>query len=1249
MNKKRQVFGKITEILEIPDLIAVQFKSWNDMLQKDVDPLKRENKGIEEVLNSTFPIEGFDDRYRLEYLYYELEEPKRDVLSCIRNGETYSSAFYVKLRLHNKVDDEIVDERVFFADLPVMTNRGTFIVNGAERVIVSQLHRSPGVCFESSVSLKGITCYSFRFIPDRGSWVEFQYDNNGLIYIYLDRKRRRRKFLISTFLRAIAFESNRELLDVIYGVQKNSLSFLKASANLEDFYTIDSIEDKDGDVIVHGLEGLNQSILDKLKEAKIKNIEFVDTSEYGNTFVLNLQKDTSVDQDDAYKTIYKKVRPTEPVSLTNAKQFIRRQFFDVGSYDLGSVGRYKINKKLHLDIADSKRVLTKEDFIAATKHLMRLHHENGQIDDIDHLGNRCVRSVGELVNNQIRSGLARTERIICERMTLIDTVAKAISPSKLVNPKNFQNILKDFFQRSQLSQFMDQTNPLSELTSKRRLSALGPGGLSRERAGFEVRDVHHTHYGRICPIETPEGANIGLISSLAIYARIDKYGFIETPYRKVKKGKVTNDIEFLSAEDEAHCTIAQANAKLEKTGRFSNQFVLSRTNGDSFDAKVNAISHIDVSPKQLVSPGTSCIPFLEHDDANRVLMGANMQRQAVPLMITDSPLVGTGMEGVVARHSRAVVISEITGVVASVTSDTIIITTDGKLPKKLEDLESNQIYNLYKFMRSNSGTNMNQKPIVKVGQKVKQGDVIADGFATQGGELALGKNVLVAFMSWRGYNFEDAIIISERLVSDDVYTSIHISESSILARETKLGPEEITRDTPNVGEEALRNLDAEGVIRVGSEVKPRDILVGKITPKSETELAPEEKLLKAIFGAKAADVRDSSLYAGSGVSGFVMDVTVERKLADNEIKDNEAYVKKEVKSVQLNYKNQCQEYEEQLIEDLSVELLGAKLHVDILSKKNGEVIVPANRKITKVLLKKLASKYSEYKPFANGFQYENLDKIILDYSRRIKDSELRMQERLKQLSSSESDGLGSIIGVKVYIANKRKIQIGDKMAGRHGNKGIIATIVPQEDLPFMEDGTPVDIILNPLGVPSRMNIGQILETHLGWAAQKLGIKVGTPVFDGISEEQIQDFLVQADLPTDGKTVLYDGRTGDRFNQRIMVGYIYMLKLDHLAVNKLHARAVGPYSLVTQQPLGGKAQHGGQRFGEMEVWALEAYGAAYTLQEMLTVKSDDVIGRIRIYESIVKGDNTLEAGTPQSFNVLMREIQSLCLDIRTKRV
>ncbi len=1275
---ERKNFGKLRDVLAVPDLVGIQLDSYTSFFQRDVLPEERLNQGFLEVFREVFPIESFDKQCVLDFVQYEIGEPKVPLVACLKDGASFCAPLHVVFRL--KTGKETKEERVYMGEMPIMTYRGSFVINGAERVIVSQLHRSPGICFERNRHASGRMLYSYRIIPDHGSWLEVQFDINDLIFIYLDRRRRRRKFLISTFLRAIGYDSNRELLDGVYGVKEISLAKLKKYDDVSTLFTVENVmgADAEGEPVVPELEPLNPEALTILRKAKVKKLAVVDTSEKGDFFIRCVQRDPTRTTEEALKEIYRRLRPGDPPNVNNAKQLFKRLFFDVRRYDLGVVGRHKINQKLGLEVDADLRTLQKEDLVGATGYLMRLRNGEGQVDDIDHLGSRRVRTVGELLQNQCRIGLMRTERLVRERMTLFDMGAEEMTPSKLINPKALAGVIRDFFGRNQLSQFMDQTNCLAELTNKRRLSALGPGGLSRERAGFEVRDVHSSHYGRVCPIETPEGPNIGLISSLALYGQINDYGFIETPYRRVKNNVVSTKIDYLSADLEEKYIIAQANAPLDEKGGFERNFVLARYQGDSGEQQVEKVEYMDVSPKQLVSAAAGVIPFLEHDDANRALMGANMQRQAVPLLNSESPYVGTGLETVVARDSRAVVCSEYAGIVASVTAERIIITSDGKMPKETADPSSVGDYQLQKFMRSNASTLINQKPIVHKGQKVKKGQVVADGASTEDGELALGRNVTVAFMPWYGYNFEDAIVISERLVKEDVYSSVHIGEYDITARDTKLGPEEITRDIPNVGDEALRNLDSEGVIRIGAEVKPGDILVGKITPKSETELAPEERLLRAIFGEKAADVKDSSLYVPSGSAGIVMDVRIERRFDPTREKMTKVELKRQVKDAESAWKAQLGEIIDDLADKLADYLLGSKLPVSIVNNESagsGE-IVPAERKITKVMLKRLAQRQETY-TMPPGPAKDQIDEIMKPFKVRIGDIALRRDEVIERLQKGDGSDPGIIKTVKVYIASKRRISIGDKMSGRHGNKGIVSKIVPVEDLPFMSDGTPVDIVLNPLGVPSRMNVGQVLETHLGWAASIMGLKVATPVFDGISEARITEMLKEARqkkvdeagwkvteegrvvdemgrdrtdyfVALDGKTRLYDGRSGERFAQRVTVGKIYMLKLDHLVLDKIHARAVGPYSLVTQQPLGGKAQHGGQRFGEMEVWALEAYGAAHTLQEMLTVKSDDVSGRTKIYESIMRGDNTLVAGIPESFNVLMKEMQSLCLDVRVRR-
>ncbi len=1249
---ERIYFGKLQEAIEPPNLIELQINSYNEFFQKDVDPSKRKNVGLQAVFKEFFPIFGFEEKSSLDFVSYELGEPKMSAIECQREGQTFSAPLYVTFRY--KDERATKEEKVYMGEIPLMTPQGTFVINGAERVVVSQLHRSPGICFETSVHLNGKLLHGFRIIPDRGSWIEVQFDTSDLLYVYLDRRKRRRKFLATTFLRALGHPSDEDIIKLFYPIAD-----LKLSENLdeEEISTKVLIQDiRDGEITVaRAFEPLNAATVRQLISLGHKNVKVVDTKE-DDTIIKSLKKDPAHDEEEALKDIYRKLRPGDPPTVQNARSMLKRLFFDPKRYDLGRVGRHKINQKLGLGVGDEERILTKDDFVAAMKYLVELRKGEGMTDDIDHLGSRRVRTVGELLANQCRVGLARTERLVRERMTLFDAGVDQITPQKLINPKSLSAVVRDFFGRSQLSQFMDQTNPLSELTHKRRLSALGPGGLSRDRAGFEVRDVHPSHYGRICPIETPEGPNIGLISSLSTFARVNEFGFIETPYRKVANGRVSDDVIYLSGDRDENFYIAQANAPVDSHGKFVGETVSSRYRGDFVEVEPEKIQYMDVSPKQLVSVAAGLIPFLEHDDANRALMGSNMQRQGVPLLVSDSPLVGTGLEGRVARDSKAVILSESTGRVASVSGSMIIVTKDGELPegkKKIKNDPENGVwvYELRKFMRSNASTCINQKPIVHKGQHVKKGDVIADGPNTEKGELALGRNVLVAFMPWNGYNFEDAILISERVVKEDIYTSIHIDEFEIGARDTKLGPEEITRDIPNVSEEALQNLGPDGVIRIGAEVKPGDILVGKITPKSETELAPEERLLRAIFGEKAADVKDTSLTVPSGTYGIVMDVKVSSKKEVTRNKMTPAESKRQQKMILEDHKKRKDDLHEQLTAALSNILLNEKIPLDVVNAQTGEIIIPANRKITKQLLRKLAAVYDHIEIDPSPIR-NKIREIIGQYEHRFEDLEREKDQNLGRIESGDDVDPGIIKQVKVYIASKRKLSVGDKMAGRHGNKGVVAKIVPEEDMPFLSDGTPVDIVLNPLGVPSRMNVGQVLETHLGVAAKALGFKVATPVFDGISEEKIKEYLREAKtkenytwITETGKSTVYDGRTGDAFDQQVVVGYIYMLKLGHLVADKIHARAVGPYSLVTQQPLGGKAQYGGQRFGEMEVWALEAYGAAYTLQELLTVKSDDVQGRTRIYESIVKGDNSLEAGTPESFNVLIKEMKGLGLDVR----
>ena len=1249
---ERKYFGKLREGAEPPNLIEVQLDSYVDFLQQDITPSKRKMTGLQAVFREVFPITSYDEKVTLDFGSYEIGEPKLSIREAMREGQTFSAPLHVTFQL--KEEHGTKEEKVYMGEIPLMTPQGTFVINGAERVVVSQLHRSPGICFESSLHLNGKVLFSFRIIPDRGSWVEVQFDTNDLLYVYLDRRKRRRKFLATTFLRALGYGSDEEIIKIFYTVEN-----LKLSESIEEEEIASKVliaDVRDGEITVaRAFEPLTKATIRQVIALGVKSVQVVDTK-LDDTVIKALKKDPAHDEEEALKDIYRRLRPGDPPTVPNARGLLKRLFFDPKKYDLGRVGRYKLNQKMNLEVSQDERTMTKEDFIAAMKYLIGLRRGEGTLDDIDHLGSRRVRTVGELLANQCRVGLARTERLVKERMTLFDVNIEGMTPQKLINPKALSAVIRDFFGRSQLSQFMDQTNPLAELTHKRRLSALGPGGLSRDRAGFEVRDVHPSHYGRICPIETPEGPNIGLISSMSTFARINDFGFIETPYRKVVNGRVTDQVDFLTGDKEENYLVAQANAAFDEKGHYTSEKVSVRYRGDFLEVEPSKVHYMDVSPKQLVSVAAGLIPFLEHDDANRALMGSNMQRQGVPLLISESPIVGTGMEGKVARDSKAVIVAEASGKVASVSGDLIVITKDGDLPegkKKLkhDPSEGVYLYDLRKFMRSNAGTCVNQKPIVKKGQSVKKGDVIADGPNTDKGEIALGRNVLVAFMPWNGYNFEDAITISEKVVKEDIYTSIHIDEFDIGARDTKLGPEEITRDIPNVSEEALRNLGPDGVIRVGAEVKPGDILVGKITPKSETELAPEERLLRAIFGEKAADVKDTSLTVPSGTYGIVMDVKVSSRKEVTRIKLSPTESKRQAKVIDEDHAKRKDELHEQLTEALSNILLGEKIPLDVVNAQTGEIIIPANRKITKTLLRKLAGVYDHVdidpSPIRNKIR-----EIIGQFEPKFAELELEHERSMDKVESGDDVDPGIIKQVVVYVASKRKLSVGDKMAGRHGNKGVVARIVPEEDMPYLADGTPVDICLNPLGVPSRMNVGQVLETHLGVAAKALGFKVATPVFDGIHESQIFDYLKQARkvegytwINETGKATVYDGRTGDAFDQPIVVGYIYMLKLGHLVADKIHARAVGPYSLVTQQPLGGKAQYGGQRFGEMEVWALEAYGAAYTLQELLTVKSDDVAGRTRIYESIVKGDNSLEAGTPESFNVLIKEMQSLGLDVK----
>ncbi|MBB64022.1 MAG: DNA-directed RNA polymerase subunit beta [Waddliaceae bacterium] len=1236
------------EIIDLPNLIEVQIKSYNQFLQADKLPHERENFGLQEVFTEIFPIKSYDEKTVLEFISYNLGAPKYGPEECIRRGITYNVTLKVKFRLTDETG--IKEEEIYMGTIPVMTDKGTFIVNGAERVVVSQLHRSPGICFEEERSMKGSTIYSMRIIPYRGSWLEAAFDSNDLIYIYIDRKKRRRKVLATTFIRTLGYSSDADIIEEFFETRKVRIRSQKDFTKLVGKILAQDVADEEtGLLFGKAGEKLTTAMLKRMMDAGVSVVRIAEDADETSPVVRMLAKDPTDSYETALKDFYRKIRPGEPATLANARSAIMRLFFDPRRYNLGRVGRYKLNCKLGFEVTDeslSTVTLKKEDVVAAIKYLIQLKAGDPEtgVDDIDHLGNRRVRSVGELIQNQCRVGLARMEKIIKERMNLFDFSSDTLTPGKVVSAKGLSGVLKDFFGRSQLSQFMDQANPVAELTHKRRLSSLGPGGLNRDRAGFEVRDVHTSHYGRICPIETPEGPNIGLITSLSSFAKINEFGFIETPYRIVRDGIVTDEVEYMTADQDERCVIAQASAPLDEMGMFVEDMCLARYRGDSIEIATDQVTHMDVSPKQMVSIVTGLIPFLEHDDANRALMGSNMQRQAVPLFKAEAPVVGTGLEARAAKDSGAVIIAEEDGVVDYVDGYRIVIA-----PKD-NPLQKNE-YVLKKFLRSNAGTCINQTPLCETGDKVKAGDVIADGPTTDRGEVGLGKNVLVAFMPWCGYNYEDAIIISEKLLREDYYTSIYIEEFELTARDTKLGKEEITCDIPNVSEEQLANLGEDGIIRIGAEVKPGTILVGKITPKSETELAPEERLLRAIFGEKAADVKDASLTAPPGTEGVVMDVKVFSR-RDRLSKTDDELVEEasKLRDLQREYKTKQSEIKQERRERLGALLLGEPMPGTVVHRRTAEVLVEEGSVITEDIIEIFEEENIEDLLMPSIDTFEALKDVLRKCDQDLQKLEVEQKTAMEHLRKGDTDlDPGIIRQVKVYVATKRKLQVGDKMAGRHGNKGVVSKIVPEQDMPYLDSGQSIEIILNPLGVPSRMNLGQVLETHLGWAAKRAGVNVKCPVFEGFPEEQIWEMMREQGLPEDGKTYLYDGRTGNRFDNKTVVGYIYMLKLSHLVSDKIHARAVGPYSLVTQQPLGGKAQMGGQRFGEMEVWALEAYGAAHLLQEILTVKSDDVPGRTRIYESIVKGENLLHAGTPESFNVLIKEMQGLGLDVKTLQV
>lgn len=1265
-NAERINFGKTKNPLQYPDFLDIQIKSFQDFFQLETTAENRENEGLFKVFAENFPITDARNNFVLEFLDYYIDPPRYSIEETIERGLTYSVPLKAKMKLYctdpEHEDFETIVQDVYLGTIPYMTPKGAFIINGAERVIVSQLHRSPGVFFGHTFHANGTKLYSARVIPFKGSWIEFATDINNVMFAYIDRKK---KLPVTTLLRAIGFESDKDILEIFnladeIKVNKSQLKRCKGRRLVarvlktwfEDFVDEDTgevVSIERNEVIVDREATLDDDNIEMILESGAKTIllhkEDANTADYAIIYN-TLQKDPSNSEIEAVEHIYRVLRNAEPPDEETARGIIDKLFFSDKRYDLGEVGRYRINKKLGLNTDMDTKILTREDIISIIKYLIELINSKTDVDDIDHLSNRRVRTVGEQLYAQFGVGLARMARTIRERMNVRDN--EVFTPIDLINAKTLSSVINSFFGTNQLSQFMDQTNPLSEVTHKRRMSALGPGGLSRERAGFEVRDVHYTHYGRLCTIETPEGPNIGLISSMCVYAKINKLGFIETPYRKVKEGQVdlSGDVIYLAAEEENGLTIAQANAKINDDGRFVRERVKARFEGDFPVVTPAELQLMDVAPNQIASIAASLIPFLEHDDANRALMGSNMQRQAVPLMRPEAPIVGTGLEGPVARDSRVLLAAEGDGVVEFVDANRIKITYDQTEEDKMVSFDSPvRSYNLLKFAKTNQSTCTNHRPVVKIGQRVHKGDMLVEGYGTQGGELALGRNLLVAFMPWKGYNFEDAIVISEKVVRDDIYTSLHVEEYSLEVRDTKLGLEELTADIPNVSEEATRNLDENGLVRIGTHVREGDILIGKITPKGESDPTPEEKLLRAIFGDKAGDVKDASLKVSPSVEGVVID----KKLFSRKIKDKKAKVEEKhvVEEIEDTHREKMVDLKTVLVDKI-FNLVTGKTSQGVYNTI-GEEVIPKGTKFTLKALQGI-----EYLDISGSGWTTDLDKnkqvsrLLRNY--HIKASELighLKREKFKVIIGDELPA-GIVQLAKVYIAKKRKLKVGDKMAGRHGNKGIVAKIVRQEDMPFMEDGTPVDIVLNPLGVPSRMNLGQIYETVLGWAGKKLGVKFATPIFDGASLDEIQQYSEKANIPHLGRTFLTDGGTGERFDQPATVGVIYMLKLHHLVDDKMHARSIGPYSLITQQPLGGKAQFGGQRFGEMEVWALEAFGASNILQEILTVKSDDVIGRAKTYEKIVKGENLPTPGIPESFNVLLHEMRGLCLNIQLEQ-
>ncbi len=1349
----RKHLGRVRKVIEVPNLIDIQKTSYDKFLQSNVPQNERAEVGLQAVFRSVFPIKDFNGTSELVFVSYNLERPKYDVEECRQRGMTYAAPIKVTTQLMiydtreggERIVRDIKEQEVYFGEIPLMTDTGTFIINGTERVVVSQLHRSPGVFFDhdkGKTHSSGKVLYSARIIPYRGSWLDFEFDPKDIMFVRIDR---RRKMHATVLLRALGY-STQDLLNYFYNTEevylekggkyaksvefdllggqratrdikvgsetivKKNTKFTKAAIkklrdakidrlpiDLEELVgkvaAHDVVDKETGEVVLEVNEEVTEAKLDKLREASIEDFKilFIDGLNVGSYLRDTLLAEKVKTTEDAIMEIYRRLRPGDPPTLETAKTLFHNLFFNPERYDLSKVGRLKLNYKFYRDLPEDQRpgldtaVLTPQDILETVRHLIELKNGRGSVDDIDHLGNRRVRAVGELMENQYRIGLVRMERAIKERMSMSQEI-DTLMPHDLINAKPVSAVVKEYFGSSQLSQFMDQTNPLSEVTHKRRLSALGPGGLTRERAGFEVRDVHPTHYGRICPIETPEGPNIGLIASLSTFARVNEYGFVETPYRRATEGRGTDEVSWYSALEEEGKYIAQASASMDERGKFRESLVSARLNGDFHMVTPDMIQLLDVAPNQMVSVAAALVPFLEHDDANRALMGANMQRQAVPLIRSHAPLVGTGMEGKLARDSGVCTLARRDGFVESVDATRIVVRPDSDKP------EIPDIYPLMKFQRSNQSTCYNQAPIVRAGERVKSGEVLADGPSCDMGELALGQNVLVAFMPWQGYNFEDSILVSERIAKDDVFTSIHIEEFECVARDTKLGKEEVTRDIPNVGEEALKDLDESGIVRIGAEVKPGDILVGKITPKGETQLSPEEKLLRAIFGEKAGDVRDSSLRVPPGVAGIVINARVfsrkgtEKDERSKDIEDQERVRLEKMRDEEIKILRDS--FYRQIKKQLAKLTTTGKLVDD-----KGKVLVQKGTQLDEELLEAIPRKSWSELPVEG---VEEIAQKVHELEEIVRLREEHFREKIDRLSKGDELPPGVIKMVKVYIAIKRKLQVGDKMAGRHGNKGVISRILPEEDMPYLQDGTPVDVVLNPLGVPSRMNVGQILETHLGWGARVLGAQLrymldekfganamrdhvkkifdgdediaklvsklseedvkqlasklrtgvhyASPVFDGAQEIQIKNTLALAGLPTSGQTVLFDGRTGEAFDQEVTVGVMYVLKLHHLVDDKIHARSIGPYSLVTQQPLGGKAQFGGQRLGEMEVWAMEAYGTAYALQEFLTVKSDDVQGRTRMYEAIVKGEYNLEPGLPESFNVLIKELQALCLNI-----